>query len=331
MSKQIRIVLCVFIALMLLSAPFLIPSGSMLGDYYGKWSEDAWNAEGLLRLLIPAANAEEAQEAVDYSLPVDFTPGYAPNPACYTENGYQDDSLTITMETVERDNAIYHVSYVQIKDASQLRTGIAGQKVTSSKVATISSMAERYNAVLAINGDYYANDPVKTTYEYRMGVKIRAKRNRTKDLLIIDENGDFHLFIQCDEQELAAYTKSEHQIINAFTFGPALVKDGTLLELNPKYGYNPSGDEPRMAIGQMDALSYAIVYVEGRTKDSEGVNHQQLAEFMFDIGCLQAFNLDGGGTAEMVFNGVKSTNNERSQSDIIYFATAVDPAAWEEK
>ena len=38
-------------------------------------------------------------------------------------------------------------------------------------------MAERYNAVIAINGDYYINDTAKKSFEYRMGEKIRAKTN----------------------------------------------------------------------------------------------------------------------------------------------------------
>ena len=49
------------------------------------------------------------------------------------------------------------------------------------------------------------------------------------------------------------------------------------------------------------------------------------------LGCVQAFNLDGGNSAEMIFNNAfygSRTGNERDQSDIIYFATAVDPAEW---
>ena len=44
--------------------------------------------------------------------------------------------------------------------------------------------------------------------------------------------------------------KQGRKLVNAFTFGPALVKDGEKLELDPEYGYNPGGREPRAAIGQ---------------------------------------------------------------------------------
>lgn len=324
MKKSTRILLYSLTALMLLALPFLIPSGSMLSDYQDQWIEWSWDLEGLL----PAAYAEEAA-----SLPIDFTPGMTPNPDAYTEEGYRDDSITVALETVEDEGVVWRIARVNIADASQLRTGIAGNKVTSSKTSLVSSMAQKYNAVIAISGDYFANDPAKTSFEYRMGQKIRNKSNKKKDILIIDENGDFHTFVKSDPDKMAAFNGSDHTIVNAFTFGPALVSEGNLLTCDTGYGYNPTGKEPRMAIGQTGPLSYVLVLAEGRNKDSEGVTHQELADFMFDLGCIEAFNLDGGNTATMVFNGGyyqtgRSSTNERAQSDCIYFATAVDPATW---
>ena len=323
MKKSTRILLYTLTALMLLSLSFLIPSGSMLSDYQDQWMEWTWELEGLL----PTAYAEGA------SLPIDFTPGMTPNPDAYTEDGYQDESITVQLETVEDEGVVWRIARVNIADASQLRTGIAGSKVTSSKPAMVSSMAQKYNAVIAFSGDYYTNDPAKTSFEYRMGQKIRNKANKKKDILIIDENGDFHTFIKSDPDKMAAFNSSEHTIVNAFTFGPALVSEGNLLTCDTGYGYDPNGKAPRMAIGQMGPLSYVLVLAEGRNKDSEGVTHQELADFMFDLGCIEAYNLDGGNTATMVINGSyyqtgRSSTNERAQSDCIYFATTVDPATW---
>ena len=195
-------------------------------------------------------------------------------------------------------------------------------------------MAAKNFAIVAINGDNFANDPQKTTYEYRMGQQIRSKTNKKKDILIIDENGDFHLFVKSDKAKLSEFEKSGHQIVNAFTFGPALVIDGEVQKIDGSYGYNPKGKEPRMAIGQTGPLSYVMGMAEGRNKNSEGVTQQQLADFMGGLGCVQAFNLDGGNSAEMIFNNAfygSRTGNERDQSDIIYFATAVDPVTWKEQ
>ena len=283
---------------------------------------------GFLRLLLPAACAEEIQAETEtaYSLPVDFTAGYAPNEELFTEGGYEDDSIRVQMETREEDGVVWRIAWVEVASPTQLRTGIAGSKVTSSTNKLVPDMAQEYNAVVAMNGDWYTKDPKKTTFEYRMGEKIRNKTNRKKDILIIDENGDFHTFIK--SQGVLDFEKDTgRRIINAFTFGPALVQGGQVLKMDKEYGYNPNGKEPRSAIGQMDSLSYVLVIAEGRG-ESAGVTHQQLADFMGALGCREAFNLDGGGTAVMVFHGEvynRLGGDPRSQSDIIYFATAVSP------
>ncbi len=314
--------------LLTLAIPFILPSGAMLDEHKTRLLEEVWEAQeneesGFLLWLLPSARAESQPVT---PLPVDFTPGYALDPEGFSENGYVDESIELRLETIKKDGVVYRVARVSIAHPSQLRTATAG-KLTSSRPALISSMAGKNNAVIAINANYMANDPVKTSYEYRMGQKVRAKLNRTKDLLIIDENADFNLFVKSRKEEVDAFLQSGRQIINAFTFGPALVKDGELLRLDAEYGYNPKGDEPRMAIGQTSPLNYVMVLAEGRSKDSLGVSHEELANFMFDLGCMQAFNLDGGNSATMVFNGGyyqnKTIANERAQSDMIYFASAI--------
>ena len=282
---------------------------------------DDW---GLLRdLLLPAAKAEGGTLA---PLPMDLSPGRVPTQSLFTDSGYQDDSITLRLETNQHEGVVFRVAYVDIKDPSQLRTASAG-KLGSNRVAMISSMAARNNAIIAINANYLSNDPNKTSFEYRMGEKVRAKFNKTKDLMITDENGDFHVFVKSRQEEVQAFLDSGHRIINAFTFGPAYIKDDVLLELDGNYSYNPHGREPRMAIGQMGPLSYVLVLAEGRTQDSQGVTQQEMADYLYRLGCSQAFNFDGGNSATMVYNGgfyqQKSSGNERAQSDMLYFASLV--------
>ena len=59
---------------------------------------------------------------------------------------------------------------------------------------------------------------------------------------------------------------------------------------------------------------------------AKNLTQQQLADKMFALGCVQAYNLDGGNSAEMVFGDkiIKGMpgGDERGLSDIIYFASA---------
>ena len=332
MSNKTRVVLIALTLVMTLALPFLAPSGALLGHqaerlYDEMWQEEEGGDASLLDWFIPKALAETAPAA---ALPIDFSAGPAPDPAKFTENSYVDDSLEVHLETIDRDGVVWRVARVDVSHPSQLRTGIAGS-VRSPRYGLISEMSAKQNAVLAINANYMTDQPEKKTFEYRMGERVRAKSNRTKDLLIIDQNGDFNLYMKFNADNVIKDMEAKGlQIVNAFTFGPALVKDGALLTLDSKYGYNPHGDEPRMAIGQMGPLSYVLVLAEGRTGDSQGVTHEELANFMYDLGCMQAFNLDGGNSATMVFNGQyyqsgRSRSNERAQSDYIYFSTAIAP------
>lgn len=333
MTKTARVLCCILSVAFIFTLPFLIPSGAMIDsermrlyeqmdiESYEEWDD---GLSSLLLLLVPSAKAEESKTFEP--LPIDFSGGRLPLYEAYRMDGYEDDSISLQLETRDMDTVVWRIARISISHPSQLRTGLAGSP-GSSRVALISSMAKKNNAVIAINANYMSNDPAKTSFEYRMGEKIRAKLNRNKDLLIIDENADFHVIVKSDKDEVQALSDAGHQIINAFTFGPGLVKDGAMLEIDSNYSYNPHGKEPRMAIGQTGPLEYVIALAEGRTGDSQGVTQQELAEFMLGLGCQQAFNLDGGNSATMVYNENyyqhKTAANERAQSDMIYFATLV--------
>ena len=81
----------------------------------------------------------------------------------------------------------------------------------------------------------------------------------------------------------------------------SLVVDGALPE---RYDTDVSGKNPRTAIGQRADGSYVAVAVDGRLPGySEGMTIEELAQYMLNLGCVTAYNLDGGMTSCMYFNG----------------------------
>ena len=305
----------------------------------------------LLTMLLPGALAEDFAEPITISaedavsanitpLPVDLSPGYVPNPNCYIEadeengikQGYEDESITITLERVKVDDSTFNVARVKIAHPSQFRTGLANEKAT--KTNKISTMAKNHNAVVAIGGDFFSD--ARNGYVVRQYKEFRRSPKSVYDMLLVDQNGDFHIILQSDPAEFKALLESETLTFpNAFHFGPALIKDGVLLE-SPQYyvdnanKYNiRSKGEPRCVIGQLGELEYLLVVVDGRRKDSVGCSTDELAQWMLAQGCQQAYNLDGGNSALMWFGGEnysdKSVKAERSVSDFIYFSTAILP------
>ena len=306
----------------------------------------------LLAMLVPGAMAEApaVEETIEIPtdaisaditpLPVDLSPGYVPNPDCYIAadeangilQGYEDESLKITVERVRVGDSTFNVARVKIAHPSQLRTGLENAKATRNN--KISTMAKKHNAVLAIGGDFFSD--AKNGYIVRQYNTYRKSPKSAYDMLLVDNNGDFHIIIQSNADELKALLTSETLTFpNIFNFGPALIKDGELLPVAEHYIKNGnkynirSTEEPRCAIGQLGELEYLFVVVDGRRKNSDGCSTAELGQWMLEQGCVQAYNLDGGNSALMWFGGEnysdKSVKSERAVSDFIYISTAIKP------
>ena len=112
---------------------------------------------------------------------------------------------------------------------------------------------------------------------------------------------------------------------DVLSFGPALVENGEIsVSVNDEVG-RAKASNPRTAIAVIDELHVLFVVSDGRTNESEGLSLYELAVFLQSRGVQTAYNLDGGGSSTMVFNG-RVVNNptsgrsikERSVSDIVY-------------
>ena len=283
----------------------------------------------LLTLLLPSALAETAWEP----LPLDDLEAIPPvaNPANFTESSYEDETLSVTVEHVWVGEARFNVAHVKIVDPSQLRTGV--EQPYERKTNKISIMAADHNAVVAIGGDYFSDDDYGYVMRMMYVMPRRTNPSPQRDMLLIDANGDFHFALRSNEDPAyAELLDPDHEpaIVNTFNFGPALVIDGVAQKMPEYYTkYNLEGKEPRCAIGQLGPLEYLLVVVDGRdAADSKGCTGAELAKFMADAGCQQAYNLDGGNSALMYFGGEnysqKSVSAERGVSDFIYFGTLID-------
>lgn len=288
----------------------------------------------ILSLFVPSVMAEGAWEPLlmadpdDPDIALDIIP-HVPSPANFTEDSYEDETISVTMEHVTVGDARFNVARVKIVDPSQLRTEV--EKPYKDRNNLVINMASRQNAVVAIGDDNYKG---RSSYIVRMGkVMQKSKKKTGRDMLLIDQNGDFIILKNPTDDEMTAVLEGDTPIINTFSFGPALVIDGELQDIPQTKDYanklgNPSGKEPRCAIGQIGPLEYLMVVVDGRGQEgSEGCTTETLAQFMYERGCVQAFNLDGGNSADMYFGGSLYSHEKstpRSLSGVIYFATLVD-------
>lgn len=86
--------------------------------------------------------------------------------------------------------------------------------------------------------------------------------------------------------------------------GPYLVKNGSVfVDISEEKLLAIGGRNPRSAIGYTHDNNLIIVAVDGREGSSVGLTLTELAYFMKSLGCVNAINLDGGGSTVMYVNG----------------------------
>lgn len=239
--------------------------------------------------------------------------------SAYTE--YHDDQIDIVLTTMHVENTTVYVADVQIADISLLKTALAGNTYARNLTETTSVQAANAGAILAINGDYYGAQ--ERGYVLRNGVLCRASAQSGTDALVIGADGNFRIIT---EGETSADTLVREGAWQVLTFGPALINGGQVTVSSSDEVGRAMTSNPRTAIGQISEGHYLLVVSDGRTKESTGLSLRQLAELMQSLGAQIAYNLDGGGSSTMVFQGrvvnSPTTNGrnirERSVSDIVY-------------
>ena len=269
---------------------------------------------------VPAADAA-AREDVEPTTTDTAQEDAASTPSAVTENSYQDDNISITLtEYREYDSTIY-VADITLSSPEYLKTALAQDAYGKNVTEKTSEMASDNDAILAINGDYYGAQ--ESGYVLRNGVLYRDVAEEGQEDLVIYADGSFEIIV---EDEVSAQELVERGAVQILSFGPALVTRGDVSVTADEEVGRAKSSNPRTAIGVIDDLHYVFVVSDGRTDESEGLSLYQLAEFMTTLGAKTAYNLDGGGSSSMVFNGDVINNptttgnkiKERSVSDIVY-------------
>ena len=95
-------------------------------------------------------------------------------------------------------------------------------------------------------------------------------------------------------------------VVNAFmTFGQ-VVTNGILTINEERSG---DGQDPLVFLGTKQDGTMIIVVFDGRTEHDYGINVTEGASKMLELGCTNAWNLDGGGSSSLVYKGSKQNRN----------------------
>lgn len=238
-----------------------------------------------------------------------------------TDDLYVDEQIAVEITKHRWDNSDVYVADILLMSPEYLRTGLAMGAYGKNLTQTTSEMAVFYGAILAVNGDYYGSRD--NGYVLRNGVVYRAVGKRDRDVLVIGGDGVFSIAKEGAVTVKALQSAGARHVLS---FGPVLLNEGEVAVPSRGLSSHANKRNPRTAIGMVEELHYVFVTVDGRTSRSAGVTVQSLAKFLATLGVQTAYNLDGGGSAAMVFNGKvvnRPTYNgrdieEREVSDIVY-------------
>ena len=241
-----------------------------------------------------------------------------------TSDSYSDGNIKIQLREYTVSDTEVYIAAVRLGSAENLKTAFAYDSYGKNVTQPTSEIAGSVNAILAINGDFYGTQ--EKGYVIRNGVLYRSEGSADREDLVIYADGSFEIV---SESEVSAEQLLANGAVQTLSFGPALVENGEVsVGLNDEVG-RAMASNPRTAIGIREDGTYLFVVSDGRTEESEGLSLYELAEFMQSMGAVTAYNLDGGGSSTMVFNGTvindptgghagHGSGSERSVSDIVY-------------
>ena len=276
----------------------------------------------LKTFLIPSAitSVVEESETTEQNTQSDTT---ITKDATITETSYEDENIQISIETIREYDTTIYIADITLSSAEYLKTALAQNTFGTNITETTSSLAESKNAIFAINGDYYGAN--NKGYVIKNGTLYRdsARENSEYEDLVIYEDGTFGTI---NEAEISANQLIADGVVNLFAFGPSLIKNSEISVTEGEEVGRAMSSNPRTAIGIVDELHYIVLVSDGRTSESEGLSLYEVAQIMSNYDCITAYNLDGGGSSTMYFNGAIVNNpttngkqiKERAVSDIVY-------------
>lgn len=267
------------------------------------------------------ASTEPATDPVTDAPETDAPETAPPIEFISSDTVYQDENMCIALSEYNADDTVIYVADVTLSSAQYLKTAFADDTYGKNVTAHTSDIAEAHGAILAVNGDFYGSRD--SGYVIRNGVLYRDNGSADTDVLCVMADGSFFI---TNSGEYSAQELLDMGAWQAFSFGPALVQGGGITVDAQTEVSRAMASNPRTALGIISDLHYVFVVSDGRTSESAGLSLYQLAEFMQGLGVQTAYNLDGGGSSTMYFNGAVINNpttsgrsiKERSVSDIVY-------------
>ncbi len=236
----------------------------------------------------------------------------------YTDTVYRSSNVCIEISEhavkVEYVPVHYFVADIYIQDITSLRCAISQ---SSNNKDRVEDLCNQNGGIVATSGDYFLFH--SSGLAIRNGELLRDRLHPDQDVCVLYQDGTMETYLKGQIDLQSIYAKRPY---HAWSFGPRLLENG-----QPMTSFNTSVEtwNPRCAIGYYEPGHYCLVVVDGRQEPdySYGLKMGDLSKLMYELGCTEAYNLDGGMTAMMAFHGGIISHpcaGGRQSCDIVYVA-----------
>lgn len=240
------------------------------------------------------------------------------NEVIVTDHSYSSPWISVDIDTIElgegNSKTVCYVADVYVGSIECLQTYMANDSFSVFSIDTAENMAVESSAILAISGDYYSYNAQTMV---RNGVTYRTKGNNS-DICVLYKNGEMKTY---SKEEFTPTEIVQEDVWQIWNFGPALLDDNGEIPEDFRTTNAIKDINPRSAIGYYEPGHYCLLVADGRSWGwSLGLRISELAELFHDLGCTCAYNLDGGGSAIMVYQDEMysvQSDGGREISDII--------------
>ena len=238
----------------------------------------------------------------------------------WTENSYKSPNVSITIETKTvgegGNKTVYHVADIYVGSMNNFVTHTANGEMRYWGTQDVVKMSKASDALIAISGDFltYQNQG----FLMRNG-EIYQETSNLDSICVLFADGTMETY---DEKTYDIQELKDRGAVQVWSFGPVLLDENGQVRKSYKMPKAVSYANPRSAIGYYEPGHYCFVVVDGRQDGySKGLNMPDLARIFEELGCKCAYNLDGGGSAVMVFNHQRfsrqSNGGDRGLGDIL--------------
>lgn len=236
-----------------------------------------------------------------------------------TESSYKSPEVSITIDTGETTQdghpVVYYVADIYVASLDNFVTKVANDDMSYYSTQNSEALDKAANAILSICGDFLTYQ--KGGFMMRNG-EIYVDDHNLNSICVLYSNGEMETF---DGKQYKIDEIKEKDPVQVWSFGPALLDENG--ETRSKYTVSSTVAQrnPRSAVGYYEPGHYCFIVVDGRQKHSAGIKIPLLASIFEELGCKVAYNLDGGGSAVMMFDhktySKQSNGADRKLGDLL--------------